>query len=420
MTRRAEGARGIPRGRDRIWLRVLVGAIAVTGLLLPGTEALALWDDKLQLYAEEKVARDDNIFRLSKAVDPASAIGSTSTGDTYHTTSLGFNFDVPVSRQRFQAGSAWNDSRYNQFTDLDFIGHDSRAAWLWQLGNDLSGQLGYTEAFSLASFAYIQANTPDPLKTRQAFLNAAFLVTPRWQLQAGWRGLEQTNGNPAFQVSDIDIASTDATVRYVTPSNNSVGLSARVEDGRYPNREFVPGSTLDNAYRQYGAGVVVDWTITGASHLAARAGHVNRRYEHLSQSDVDGNTALAEYDWKPTGKLSLAAVFRREISPYQDVQSSFVLVKWVTLRPTLSVSEKVDVSMILDYSNWYYLGDPGLVSGGVQGRIDRLWSATATVSYRAARNLTFLVSAQREVRTSNTALADYVFDVVSLSARIAF
>ena len=420
MTRRAEGARGIPRGRDRIWLRVLVGAIAVTGLLLPGTEALALWDDKLQLYAEEKVARDDNIFRLSKAVDPASAIGSTSTGDTYHTTSLGFNFDVPVSRQRFQAGYAWNDSRYNQFTDLDFIGHDSRAAWLWQLGNDLSGQVGYTEAFSLASFAYIQANTPDPLKTRQAFVNAAFLVTPRWRLQGGWRGLEQTNGNPVFQTSDIDISSTDVGLSYITPSNNSVGFSARVEDGRYPNREFVPGSTLDNAYRQAGAGIVIDWNLTGMSHLTARADHVSRRYEHLSQSDVDGNTALAEYAWKPTGKFSLAATVRRDISPYQDIQSSFVLVKGVSLRPKLNLTEKTDVSGVLDYSRWYFLGDPGLVSGGVQGRVDRLLSAAATVSYRAARNLTFLISAQRELRTSNTALADYAFDVVSLTVRIAF
>jgi hypothetical protein len=156
------------------------------------------------------------------------------------------------------------------------------------------------------------------------------------------------------------------------------------------------------------------------SHLTARADHVSRRYEHLSQSDVDGNTFLAEYDWKPTGKFSLAATARRDISPYQDIQSSFVLVKGVSLRPKLNVTEKTDVSGIFDFSRWYFLGDPGLVSGGVQGRVDRLLSATATVSYRAARNLTFLVSAQRELRTSNTALADYAFDVVSLTARLAF
>ena len=409
------------RGRDcRIWLRVLGGAVAVTGFLTPGTKALALWNDKVQLYLEEKVAYDDNIFRISNGVDPASSIGSASKGDTYYTTSLGIGFDVPLSRQRFQAAFARNDTRHRQFTDLDFTGHDSRAAWLWQLGNDFSGQAGYSEVLSLASFAYIQGNTPDPLKTRQAFLNAAYLVTPRWRLQGGWRGLQQANGNPAFQASDIDISSADAALSYITPSNNSVGLSARVEDGRYPNREFVPGSALDNAYRQTGVGIVIDWNPTGVSRLTARAEHVSRRYEHLSQSDVDGNTVLAEYEWKPTGKFSLAATARRDISPYQDIQSSFVLVKGVSLRPKLNITEKTDMFAVLDYSRWYFLGDPGLVSGGVQGRVDRLLSATATVSYRAARNLTFLISAQRELRTSNTALADYAFDVVSLTARIAF
>jgi exopolysaccharide biosynthesis operon protein EpsL len=387
---------------------------------MPVPTAFAFWDGKLTLFAGEKVTRDDNVFRISKDLDPATTIGSSSKGDTYHTTSLGLNLDVPVSRQRFQGGYTWNDNRYDRFSDLDYKGHDARAIWLWQLGNDLSGQLGYAETLSLASFVYIQSRTPDPLKTRQASLNGALLVTPRWRLQAGWAGLEQTNGDPALQGNDINIASMDVTLSYVTPANNSVGFSTRVEDGRFPNREFVPGSTLDNTYRQYDAGIVVDWAVTGVSHLTARVEHVSRRYDHLPQSDVDGNTALAEYGWTPTGKFSLAATVRRDISPYQDIQSSFVLVKGVTLRPKLGVTEKIDVSGVFGYSNWYYLGDPGLVSGGVQGRIDRVRSATATVSYRAARSLTFLVSAQRELRTSNAALADYAFDVVSLSARIAF
>ena len=420
------------QGRACRWLRVLGGAIAVTGFFMPAPKALALWDDKLQLFVEEKVTHDDNVFRLSKNADPASAIGSTSTGDTYHTTSLGFNFDVPVSRQRFQAGYTWNATRYNRFTGLDLDGHDARATWLWQLGNDLSGQLGYAENLSLASFAYIQTGTPDPLETRQAFLNGAFLVTPRWRLQAGWRGLEQTNGDPALQTNDINIVSTDVALSYITPANNSVGLSTRVEDGRYPNREFMPGSSLDDAYRQYGAGIVVDWTLTGASRLTARADHVSRRYEHLPQSDVDGYTARVEYNWKPTGKLSLAATVLRDISPYQDIQSSFVLVKGVSLRPKLNVTEKIDVSGVFDYSNWYYLGDPGLVSGGVQGRVDRVRSATATVSYRPARALALLVSAQREARSSNVVSrpaappapavprVDYVVNVFSISARITF
>ena len=408
------------QGHACLCLRILSGAIAVAGLFMPATHAFALWGDKLQLYVEEKAARDDNVFRISKDADPVSAIGSTSRGDRYHTTSLGFNFDVPLSRQRLQAAFAANDTRYDQFTNLDFTGFDARAVWFWQLGNALGGQLGYTESLSLASFAYIQANKPDALRTRQTFLNAAFLITPRWRLQTGWSRLQQSNSDAARQVSDINIASTEASLGYVTPANNSVRFATRVEEGNYPQREFVPGSLLDDAYRQYAAGIVVDWTVSGASHVTARADHISRRYEHLRQSDVDGNTVLAEFSWKPSGKLSLAATARKEISPYQDIQSSFVLVKGVSLRPKLNATEKIEVSGVFDYSNWNYLGDPGLVSGGVQGRMDRLRSTTATISYRPARKLSFSLSAQREIRTSNTPLADYAFKLISFNARIAF
>src|SRR5258708_16557006 len=110
--------------------------------------------------------------------------------------SLGFILDAPASRQRFQAGYTWNEIRYDRLTQLDLASHDARAVWLWQLGNDASGQLGYTETSALASFANIQGSTPDILKTRQAFFNAAYLVTPRLPLHAGVRRLQPPNSEP--------------------------------------------------------------------------------------------------------------------------------------------------------------------------------------------------------------------------------
>ncbi len=407
----------VTQDRARPRLRSLGAIFFAAGLLMPVTRAFALWDDKLQLFAEEKVTHDDNIFRISKDLDPE--------GDTYRTTSLGFNLDAPVSRQRFQMRYTWNATRYDRFTDLDSDSHDARAIWLWQFGNDASGQLGYTETSALASFAFTQSRTPDRLKTQQAFFNAAYMVTPRWRLQAGVRGLDQTNGDPLRQIFDVNVLYTDVTVSYVTPANTSAGLSARTEDGSFPN----PGSA-DNAYHQDSVGVVADWTVTGASHVSARADRVSRRYAHVPQQNFDGNTARAEYDWKPTGKLSLAAIAQRDIYPYLDIGSSFVLIKGVTLRPTLSLTEKIDVSGTFDYSIRDFLGNPGLASGVSPSRTDRVRSAAATVSYRPARTLTLLMSAQREARSSNVVPnpaatpavlpVDYVVNVISITARIAF
>ncbi len=408
------------RGCACHWLKGLSATIVVAGLLIPATKAFALWDDGLGLFVEEKVTRDDNVFRLSKDPNPAIATDLSSNGDTYRTTSLGFNLDAPVSRQRFQAGLTWNKTRYDRFTDLDLTGREARAVWLWQFGNDLAGQLGYTETFSLASFANIQGTTPDRLKIQQAFYNATFLATPRWRLQTGVNGLEQTNSDPARQANDVKILSSSFSVSYVTPANTSVGLGLRAEGGRFPNRQLLAGGFFDNAYRQYGAGIVADWTPTGHSHLAARADRVGRRYEQVPQRDFDGDTARVDYDWKPTGKFSLAAIVQRDISAYEDIRSSFVFVRGVTLRPALRVTEKIDVSGTLDYSVRDYLGDPGLVFGVTPSRTDRVRSAAATISYRPIRSLALSMSAQREIRSSNLAFVDYAVNVFSITARITF
>jgi hypothetical protein len=47
-------------------------------------------------------------------------------------------------------------------------------------------------------------------------------------------------------------------------------------------------------------------------------------------------------------------------------------------------------------------------------------SAAATVSYKPARTVTFLMSGQHENRFSSVAFADYVVNVVSITARITF
>jgi len=200
--------------------RDLQAAIVVAGMLVPVADATALWKDKVEVFVSETITRDDNVFRLSDASDPVTAIGSSSKGDTYTTTSLGFRFDVPVSRQRFLGELSWNDDRYDEFTVLNFTGHNGRAMWKWQAGNDLSGELGYTEILELASLANIQgdvqSSAPNPLKTQRTFLNAAYMFTPRWRLQGELSKREQTN--EVLQENDISIMCTELTGSYVTPA----------------------------------------------------------------------------------------------------------------------------------------------------------------------------------------------------------
>jgi exopolysaccharide biosynthesis operon protein EpsL len=392
----------------------------MAGSLVVTTPARALWDDALTLFAEEKITRDDNVFRISRDLDPAASIRSSSRADTYRTLSLGLKLDLPVSLQRFQLDYTHHEDRYSRFTDLDFAGHDARAVWLWQLGSDASGQLGYEESVALASFAYIQSRAPDHLGLRRTFFNGTVLATPRWRVQAAIAGLELTNSDPARQIYDVKIVDADLALSYVTPDNNSAGIGLRSEEGRRPNQEFVSGSLFANAYRQRAVGLVGEWTLTGASRISARADRLRRRYDALPQRDFDGNTFRIQYDWKPTGKLALAAVAQKDISAYEDIRSSFVLLKGFTLRLMFKATEKIEVSGTLEQGIQDYLGDPGLAFGAAPTRSDRVRSATLNLSYRPMRSVTLLASARHEARTSNVQFADYGVNIVFVSLRVAF
>ena len=399
-------------------------AIIAAGVLVPVTDAVALWDDKLELFAAQTLTRDDNVFRISSGLDPAAALGSSSKGDTYSTTSLGFNLDFPVSRQRFQGGVTWNKTRYDRFTVLNGDGHQGQGIWVWQVGNDISGQLGYTETFGLASLANIQSgvqsSTPNFLTTQRAFFNAAYTLTPRWRLRGEAGRLRQLNEVPERRVNDSSTNSVDLTASYVTPVSNQIGLGVRVEDSRLPNRQFVAGDLFDNSYRQQNVAAVTDWTLTGSSHLSARVGSVRRTYTQLPQRDFEGGTFNAAYDWRPTGKLTLIAAAQKGISTTEQVNIGFVLVKGVALRPALRLTDKVNIAGAFEYSNREYRSDPALALGVVPNRTDRVRSAAVTASYRPIRTVTLQMALLHETRSSTAAFGDYAANVVSATARIGF
>jgi len=399
-------------------------AIIAAGVLVPVTDAVALWDDRLELFAAQTLTWDDNVFRISSGLDPAAALGSSSKGDTYSTTSLGFNLDFPVSRQRFQGGVTWNKTRYDRFTVLNGDGHQGQGIWVWQVGNDISGQLGYTETFGLASLANIQSgvqsSTPNFLTTQRAFFNAAYLLTPRWRLRGEAGRLKQSNEVPERKVNDTSTDSVDLTVSYVTPVSNQIGLGVRVEDSRLPNRQFVAGDLFDNSYRQQNVAAVTDWTLTGSSHLSARVGSVRRTYTQLPQRDFEGGTFNAAYDWRPTGKLTLIAAAQKGISTSEQINIGFVLVKGVALRPALRLTDKVNIAGAFEYSNREYRSDPALALGVVPNRTDRVRSAAVTASYRPIRTVTLQMALLHETRSSTAAFGDYAANVVSATARIGF
>lgn len=392
----------------------------LAALVLAAAPAAGQEGDRVGVFVDERISHDDNVFRLSNQADPSSAIGSPSRADTLFTTSAGLNLDLPVSRQRVLGALTVSRTRYQRFSQLDFDGHDLRTLWQWRAGEFARGELGYSDLSSLASFANVAGTAPDRLGLRQAWANGAWMPTPYWRLRGGLSRLEQSNSDAARQMNDAEITGADAGASFVSRAGNSIGAGARVEAGRFPQPQPVGALLVDNAYRQVGAGLFADWLSGGATRLSARLEQVERRYDQLPQRDFEGLVARGELDWTPDGKFSLALVAQRDISPYEYIRSSLVLAEGATLRPTLRLSAKTELSASLDYARRSYLGDPGQALGLATTRVDHVRSVATALLWRPARSLALQLSALRESRKSNVPLGDYVVNVVAVSGRFTF
>jgi exopolysaccharide biosynthesis operon protein EpsL len=416
------------RGGGALGPPALVLLILAAGAVSWAGDARALWDGKLEPFVSHSVMRDDNVFRISGQSDPLTALGAPSKADTVNTTSVGLNLNLPLSRQRILGGLSFSKNRYDRFTVLDFTERHARASWQWQVGSDFSGQLGYTNDRALASLANvqggIQGSTPNALETKKTFVDATYRVTPRWQLRGEVSRIEQDNELAERQANDIRNDGAGLALSYVTPAETRIGLELQRQDGELPNPQLVNATLVDNSYRQDRVAVAFDWTVSGLSRLRASAGRVERSFVQLPLRDHSTGIFHADYEWRPTDKLTLVAAAQKDIAAPDEINAGvnigFVLVKGIALRPVYRMTEEVSVSGLLDYSDLEYLGDPGLALGTVAPRSDRVRTVALAVSYQPIRAVRLHLGLRRETRTSTAAFGDYEADIVSLGARLAF
>jgi exopolysaccharide biosynthesis operon protein EpsL len=395
-------------------------SVALAGLLgLTATPAQGQDTTKITPFVEETLTTDDNLFRISNQVDPVTVIGSPSRGDTYRITSIGLSADVPVSLQRFQATLIYNSSRYDRFHELDYEGYDLRGSWLWQVGRTLSGELGATETYSLTPFSQVLGVAPNHLHLREVFGKGSWLVTPDWKLYGAADNLAQNNSDPAGQYNNVTVNYLEASLSRASGTGNWIGLDTRLESGHFPVAQPIGTVLVDNGYTQYGFGVVVDYGSDTPSHVVARVDQVTRNYDQLTQRDFHGTTGRLEYTWTPDVKVSVSAIAQRDISPYEYIHSSIVMVKGLTLRPLWHATTELDLSADLAWLERRYLSDPEVALGVAMPRVDDVRAMSALLSYHPATWVTLQLSYLHEQRSSNIPDGAYAADVFWLKLRLS-
>ena len=393
-----------------------MGLLLLAPLCAP-LPAAALFDDRVELFAAENITYDSNVFRLSNNSDTQAITGHDHKDDWISTTQLGFTADVPYSLQRFQLSYVWLGNRYRDFDELNYNGHAGRAAWLWSVTPELTGDLGYTDSETLANFANIGTTNKDLLRTKQGFANAVWFPVSTWRLHAGAATVEQTHSDSVQRVNDIETLTGVVGASYVTPRDDRLGVEGRFERGRSPHDELLNLNGTINGYHQDSVGVVGHWIATGHSTLDGRVDYVRRHYDQPTTADFNGPTGRFAYTWAPTGKITVVSSIYHDIGAIADVQSSnFVLVTGAAVKPAWAVTDKVSVAGDAEYNKWDYRGNQ------ISGLNFTHWTRTfgANVAWHATQKILITAAYTYEMRTSTLPLADYRDNIVTVSARIGF
>ncbi|HLJ38820.1 MAG TPA: hypothetical protein VKT54_10485, partial [Steroidobacteraceae bacterium] len=236
----------------------------------------------------------------------------------------------------------------------------------------------------------------------------------------GGDDLTQSNSDPLGQYNNVTVDSFEASLSRLGGAGDWIGLDGRFETGRFPFGEPVFGTvTVNNDYDQYGYGVVADWGEGTPSRIVARADEILRRYSELTQRNINLTTARIEYTWTPSVKTLVSLIAERDISPYEYVHSSLVLIKGIILRPLWHATPKIDVSAELGAESRSYLADP-LITVGLQApRVDKVHVVEAVLTYAPIEHVTLALSAEHEQRSSNIEFGDYVDTNYWLKVRLA-
>jgi exopolysaccharide biosynthesis operon protein EpsL len=389
--------------------------------------------DTFRPYVSYNRYYDSNLFRLAEGESSYVVENGTyevvtldSASDQYGVLGVGLDVDWKFGRQQIVASLNANRVNYAKYSSLDYDGQDYRGTWNWRLGNHWLGQLGASESVTQTSFSDLQSfnvnGTPvflavTNLVTRdRQFASAEWELHPRWRVGGGGDWVTSDNSRLQQRYQDYENNSEYVYLTYLTPKGSKLRGEFRYQDAKYPYRELVAGSLIDNSYTQSEYNFLGDWTVSGKLLTHLKLGFVDRQFPNVVARDYSELAGRATVDYFPTAKTTLTLAVYREPAPTEDANSSYLVNVGTRLNAAWLLSDKITARASASYVEGTY----SLILPGVPQRIDDTSSILLSLSYTPMPTATIDIGLQGGNRNSTYPNYDYAFHSFFMGVRADF
>jgi hypothetical protein len=310
---------------------------------------------------------------------------------------------------------------FDKFSDLDHFAYSGAGTWLWELGNDFSGAIGYGRTHRLAALSEVQRAVKRMITTDDFFANGAWRLGPSARLRGGYtygRGVRATPGE-----DDVSFGTRTATAGadWVTALGNALGIEYRYARGDAPvSGTLDPSGTFaNNDYTERETALVATYTSSATLRFAGRVGHRERTYTDLPNS-FSGTVYHAGVEWLPGTKTILAFEAYKEPRAVIDIDASHVLVRGFAFGPAWAPTAKLAFSLRLVSDHRQFIAaDPNIATVGTLVEEDvRL--ARLGIAWEPERLMQVGFGIDRGNRQSNTLGRDYNFTAFIANIRVTW
>jgi len=285
------------------------------------------------VFVEAGAMYDSNILRTSANAEP----------DNVFRFGAGGRVDQRIyGRQALRLEARGDSYLFDKFSDLNHFAYAGAATWLWEIGNDFAGTLGYARTHRLASLAETQQAIKRMVTTDDFYGTGAWRLGPHARLRGGLaygRGVRDTPGEER-----VTLGTRTATVGadWVTNLGNAIGIEHRQSRGDAPVSVGIdPNSTFgSNDYKERETSLVAAYVSGVTLRFAGRVGRTTRTYTDLP-NNFSGTTYRGLAEWLPGNKTILAFEAYREPRAILDVAASHVLTQGIAFGPSWAPTAKI-------------------------------------------------------------------------------